>query len=77
MTKEIKVEKGIPVSGIKGRGAKEKYPFSKLKIGESFVMKKVGINYSGNLVHAASKRLNVKFIARTTPEGVRIWRISK
>lgn len=76
MTKKIKIEKHIPIPKPRGRGPKEKYPFGRLKVGDSFFIEKKDYHHSGGLAFAASARHKVKLTVRRTDKGVRIWRIA-
>ena len=63
------IEKNIPIQ--RGR---EKYPFLKMEIGDSFV-------FSGNrkVIGAAASwygsRYKMKFTTRSVDGGVRVWRV--
>lgn len=69
---EMKIDKDIPMPQHLSRNVK--YPFGTLEIGDSFL-----VNESRRLVSSAAcafgKNHNKKFTVRTTPEGMRCWRV--
>lgn len=68
---EPEITKSVPIPSDKST----KYPFRKLKIGESFVVspdKEMSVRSSANYY---SKNFGSKFTARKTDEGIRVWRI--
>ena len=80
----IKIEKNVPyVAEIgKGRGRKAKYPFSKMKPGNSFQVTGTTV---GNLLSSANnwknrtKNLDLKFKAKVVDakgKVIRLWRIA-
>jgi hypothetical protein len=78
----IKIEKNIPMPH-NIRAGYSKYPFQNLEVGDSFLFPlKPGQSKSNYIAraraatHQASKLLKPnKFTARTTAEGLRIWRL--
>ncbi len=80
----FKIEEGIPLPPRASRGPGEsKYPFVDMDIGDSFLV--VANTKEGETVekvrnrmtqacNKASKRYDVKFAARVTADGVRVWR---
>ncbi len=71
----MKIDKKIPIQ--KGYCLYEsKYPFKKMKIGDSFLATKA-IKISSLRTSAAQfgKRHNIKFLTRKVEGGLRIWRI--
>lgn len=62
------IEKGIPIPQNAGR--KSKYPFSDMKVGDSFFVE--GKTAAGLYASCrkASEKLDAKFIARTVSEDV-------
>lgn len=72
---EFKIEKGLPVVGAK-RGAKPKYPFRKMEIGDSiFIDGDVG-RVAAITAHAfAHRNCEYKFMCRKVEGGYRIWRV--
>ena len=71
------VESGIPIPPRPRRGGKLnkwKYPWLKLKPGDSFfVPGKTGRNFRAQ-AHHAEKRTGLQFVLRTVDGGVRVWR---
>lgn len=73
----LKIDKGIPIPAPK-KGAKPKYPFAQMSIGDSFFAAE-----SQNTLNSSScqhaKRRGWKFTMRATVEdgvtGYRVWRI--
>ena len=63
----IKVEKGIPIPG-----PREKYPWKKLKIGESFF---IDSKYGYSIAYTTGKRHKLKIAIRKEKQGYRVWRI--
>lgn len=75
--KDIKIEKGVPIP-VRQRGTK--FPFDKMKIGDSFTIPYKTKNTSAAIHSSARKfcikhKLKWKFTARTEGKKVRIWRI--
>ena len=84
-----KVEHGIPVVDHprpqshrpKGLSSCPVYPWRLMEVGDSFLISAEEIKAhplhpvrgSANL---AGKRLNCRFVTRTVPEGLRVWRVS-
>lgn len=68
-----KIDSGIPIPGRKGRP--EKWPFSKLKVGQSFLARGLEVEEFSGTVSAAKKRLKIGLTMRTVPGGVRVWRV--
>lgn len=58
-----------------GRGARRKYPFAEMNVGESFLMNGFTHHYqAGPIVYRAARSLGRKFSIRRTAEGLRVWR---
>lgn len=80
----FEIEEGIPVPPRANRPAGEsKYPFVHMEVGDSFLVPvdsttgDTTTKARGRVVQActkASKRYDVKFIARVVSGGVRVWR---
>ena len=71
------IESNIPMPASQ-RGAKEKYPFSKLEAGQSFLVAEEGtkLNNVRTACTYAQKRMEGrKFICRAEGSGVRVWRV--
>lgn len=68
----VKIERGVPLPPARNQRL---YPYPQLEIGESFFVP------SGRQAEIAtqawrwSKKLQRKFVTRTRPGGVRVWRI--
>jgi len=73
----MKIEKNIPTPETLGGGARKKYPFDEMKIGDSIFIE--GQVIQGGAFSSAryfEKKLGIKFTARSVDGGVRIWRIA-
>ena len=71
---KIKIDKNIPIPH-KHYLCECKYPFNKLKIGDSFIVPKTVKDASiRTSATQFGKRHNMKFITRTVENGLRIWR---
>lgn len=74
---EYKIEKNIPINDVIGS---RKYPFSKMEIGDSFIISEI---YSYKIAQNISmmakyhaKKYGYKFVVRKTLDNkIRIWRI--
>lgn len=75
MTTAFKIEKDVPIVAHIGR---KKYPFSQLRIGQSFfVPTKTGTRQNvGNAAHSYASRHGWKMAIRAVknPDGCRVWR---
>lgn len=74
-----KIEKNIPIA-TKQLPPRAKYPFAKLEIGDSFLVKPSDRKTYVNLYQAIQrcKRQSpppLKFITRRTENGIRCWRV--
>jgi hypothetical protein len=67
MTDKIKIEKGIPLPDLS-----RKYPFDKMKVGDSFFTEKAHLTGS---VICAQNRTGFKFKSKFMDGGTRVWRI--
>lgn len=52
-----------------------KYPFNKIKAGQSFLIKPGKINKISPLKNYWERKLGGKFVCQTEGENVRVWRI--
>lgn len=70
---KVKIEKNVP---IPEDSKNNKYPWSKLKVGDSFLCPE-GTNHQAfqSSGRQWAKRNNVKFTFRSTDKGWRVWRI--
>jgi hypothetical protein len=75
MISDIKIEKGFPAPNAGAGGRKEKYPWSKMKVGDSFFVPGKRIQQFGSHAWHAGRLLRMKFACRTQNGGVRVWRI--
>ena len=80
-----KVDKNIPIPPINTKKSKYDFPFAYMDINDSFLIEATKDNevalISGSLLYALKKfnkqnNSNIKVITRTTPEGLRVWRVS-
>lgn len=72
------VEPGVKVPTIKRcrkRGG-SKYPFFEMNVGDSFVVPTQQAAGVRRAAHYFSEREGWRFITRTVPEGLRVWRIA-
>jgi|LakMenEpi03Aug12_release.lakeMendotaPanAssembly.Ray.scaffolds.fasta_scaffold3116757_2 hypothetical protein len=75
MSNKFIIDKGVPIPCSRlGRG-REKYPWDKLEVGDSFWcdMKQIKL---GTRASSAGKVRGWKFISRSENGGTRIWRVS-
>lgn len=79
---QFRIEKGIkiPERDRTKSGAFSKYPFEKMKKGNSFFIKNCNLRQRNNLASSAKSfvtthKLKWKFITRKVKKGIRIWRI--
>ena len=73
MTK-YRIEKNIPIPTF---SRSRKYPFDKMKIGDSFLVSLGEDRSVRNCAAAAGRRHNMKFICRQTSgeNNIRVWRL--
>jgi len=75
----VKIEKGIPVPPKKQSKKKqvrhEKYPFSKMEIGDSFLSKEPQARVNSS-AYVFGKKTGMKFKIRSVGKGCRCWRIA-
>ena len=76
----FKVEKGVPIPSIKQKAKRKKreskYPFKKMNIGDSFLMKKRVAPNASSAIYTAAKAAGVNIRVRKDEKGnVRVWRI--
>jgi hypothetical protein len=84
---KIKIDRNIPMPSARGGGGvmSTKYPWAKMKIGDSFIFPntKEGMQrtqrYAGSVAAVAGYRLGTKYATRVVKENgrsiVRVWRI--
>jgi len=73
MSFEIENEHAIPAAR-QHNGRREKYPWSKLDVGQSFFVEGVPLRSMSSTASHAGRRNKKKFIAREPDGGVRVWR---
>ena len=77
----IEIEKGIKISDVlnngRGVGAKSKYPFKDMKIGDSFFVEcdKPKTKKLSSILGCAGRCKPMKFTVRQVENGIRTWRI--
>ena len=67
------IQSDVPLP--KRRYRPSKYPWEQMAVDESFMVADGNLRSLRATAYAAGKRLQMKFIARKTDEGVRIWRV--
>ena len=81
----IKVDKNIPIPAINTKKSKYYFPFAYMDINDSFLIEVTKDNVialiRGSLPYALKKfnkqnNSSIKITTRTTPEGLRVWRIA-
>lgn len=72
----VKIDKGVAIPLNSAAGRKPKYPWAEMKIGDSFLSEAKGPNALTHVRSCAQNKTGFRFITRTTPEGVRVWRVS-
>lgn len=74
--KALKIDKGIPLP-TNGSGASYKYPWHKMKVGDSFYVDNKWSPYSmvKSYNKKLSKKYHIKIRRRLEGDGQRIWRI--
>lgn len=73
----IEIEKGVPLPARpKRKGAQPtKYPYHKMEVGDSFLVPEPPKTFRAQVNNWGRECNGKKFCYRTTPEGVRVWRI--
>ena len=72
----MNIDKNIPIPGRRESGKKSKWPWHKIKVGDSFLIEGRTIVRVSSMAYYAAKRLGFKFTCRTIGEDVRVWRVS-
>lgn len=73
----IEIEKGVPIPD-EATGLREKYPFKKMEVGDSFLVP-AGISKGSSLaITGYPNRVYApkRFASQMTPEGRRVWRVA-
>lgn len=73
MTFEIEKDKVIPAT-IPNIGRRERYPWSRMEVGDSFLIPAGDKRKVAGAASHAGRRLGKKFIVRAVDDGVRVWR---
>lgn len=73
MSYEVENSHPIPAESLP-RGRKEKYPWSKMTIGDSFFVECGNIKTIVSAAAKAKSRTGFVFVARPDGTGVRVWR---
>ena len=72
----IKIDKGVPMVGQRTVKKLLQYPWDKMEIGDSFLVRDKLISYASRLAFDAKYQYKPKlFSCRTVEGGVRIWRV--
>jgi hypothetical protein len=81
-TRKVAIDTNIPVPAERWggphksrRGPEEKYPWATMKVGDSFLADVKSTNSIQLSKGRAEKRYKILCISRTTPDGVRVWRV--
>ena len=69
---DIKIESNVVMPVVKKRN---NYPYSDMRVGDSFKVTGKKMNLMCTLNYRWSKRLSRKFICRNEGDGIRVWRI--
>lgn len=72
---EIKIDKNVPLVRHSGDGTR-KYPFPDMEIGDSICIPHEKGEGARTAAANWGKYNGRKFSSRTTPEGLRIWRVA-
>ena len=73
----IAIRSDVPLPSPSGRGRRaSKYPFSKMEVGDSFVVNDVTARTVRSAVSVFQRKYDVKFAVRTTDEGIGVWRVA-
>lgn len=67
----IKIDKDIPLPSDKWM---KKYPFEDMEVGDSFLVRDQPRQHMSEHASRIGKKLGRRFMVRTVPEGVRVWR---
>lgn len=73
----IEIEKGIPLPERKGpyKTKPTKYPYRTMEVGDSFLVPEPPKTFRAQVNNWGRSSNGKKFAYRTTPEGLRVWRI--
>lgn len=73
MTFEIEKGHVVPAS-LSGLGRRERYPWSKMEVGDSFFVEDGEVRKIAGAACHAGRRAGKRFVARSVEGGVRVWR---
>lgn len=71
----FKIDKHMPIPEQIGSGARAKYPFAKMEVGDSFFVPSMRSNALSNAAQWHTKKTGKKFTCANVEGGVRCWRI--
>ena len=72
----MKIDAGIPMLKEESRGRPNKYPFGKMRIGDSFMVSEGDENLVRCSANGYGNRHSMKFSVRKYEGGYRCWRVS-
>jgi hypothetical protein len=72
----FEIEKNIPAPEHTGGGARPKYPFAKMEIGDSFFAPKMSARALSNSAQWHANKTGKKFTCNTVEGGARCWRVA-
>jgi hypothetical protein len=72
----IEIEKNVPVPSHAGVGARPKYPFAKMDVGDSFFVPKFTARALSNASQWHANKTGKKFTCANEEGGARCWRVS-
>lgn len=70
---EVQIDKGIPLPKKKNHKTNNVYPWRDMEVGDSFLVLDPPKAFRQQ-VSSRNRMGEEKFVYRTTPEGVRVWR---
>ena len=73
MAYEIEKDQVIPAT-IQNLGRRERYPWSKMEVGDSFFVTDGNRQRIAGAASHAARRLGRKYVVRSVDGGVRAWR---
>ena len=72
----VQVNQGVPMPPNKRPQKQDKWPWTELEVGDSFLMEGAKGNAAYTITYHASRRLGRKFSVRQVDGGYRVWRIA-
>ena len=70
MVNKLEITNETPMPKMRNR-----YPYESMEVGDSFLVDNISMQLVCNYNYRANKRLDRKFIARRTDDGIRVWRV--